>query len=403
MASLATDMEQLSVQDNEDMHLQKFKALNLKAKDSIKLHWDNTTADVSKQKVYDAKFTKLYTPTKTLGYRVGVSYANRGGKETIIIGDFIKRLANTEEVAKNNALRSNNELAKKKKIEEKKAKKASKAEAEKAELKSLKDAKNKGKATIEMFKLYDDDDFWFRDKMPMIWDHIMELLNNEFTAKPNYSGWDLNDTWPAHLLSNSEQKDFYYGFFDNNFRTKKSVLKHYEENTKKYGEDWYLDYSYSEGNTYMLYHGKSVKNSVENPICKVSGEPIEDDEIVVVVSRLPPCAEQDEKAIEEQNGNWKVADLKYYDKHNDTYHTLWEKDEDKDCYRNGGDYTKIIDSVISSNWKFQTFVKFKHLTKRSKTFLLKRSLPPINILNVWQKIDKTIGELEESLGESIAN
>ena len=92
MASLATDMEKLSVEDNEEMHLQKFKELGLRPKDPIKIHWDDTTSDVSKQKVYDAKFTKVYTPTKTLGYRVGVNYANRGGKEIIPLGDFMKRL-----------------------------------------------------------------------------------------------------------------------------------------------------------------------------------------------------------------------------------------------------------------------------------------------------------------------
>lgn len=359
MASLATDMEQLSVQENEEMHLQKFKALNLKVKDSIKLHWDNTTADVSKQKVYDAKFTKLYTPTKTLGYRVGVSYANRGGKETIIIGDFIKRLANTEEVAKNNALRSNNELAKKKKIEEKKAKKASKAEAEKAELKSLKDAKNKGKATIEMFQ-YDDceDDVWFVDKLPLIQAYCMEILHNEiFQDEDLKIAWQFTEQYYWNDFSTGDC--FYFGFL-NNTTTKKTLLESIAKAGKMYGEVWDGDiYGYgTTKTTYDIYLGEQI--NVENPICKVSGEPIEDNDIVVVVSRLPPIMDQDEK------GNCHLIDFKKYP------HMFKKNDSN---WHGAGDQGDWVDCAISCNWKFQTFVKLKHLTTRSKTALLKRSAP----------------------------
>ncbi len=77
-----------------------FQSLDIRPKDAIRIHWDDTTADVTKQKIYDAKITKVYTPTKTLGYRVGVSYANRGGKEIIPVGDFIKRLDSLDDVLK---------------------------------------------------------------------------------------------------------------------------------------------------------------------------------------------------------------------------------------------------------------------------------------------------------------
>lgn len=77
-----------------------FKSLDIRPKDAIRIHWDDTTADVLKQKIYDAKITKVYTPTKTLGYRVGVNYANRGGKEIIPVGDFLKRLDSLGEVLK---------------------------------------------------------------------------------------------------------------------------------------------------------------------------------------------------------------------------------------------------------------------------------------------------------------
>ena len=360
MASLATDMKKLSVEDNEEMHLQKFKALNLKAKDPIKLHWDNTTADVSKQKVFDAKFTKLYTPTKTLGYRVGVSYANRGGKETIIIGDFIKRLANTEEVAKNNALRSNNELAKKKKIEEKKAKKASKAEAEKAELKSLKDAKNKGKATIEMFQ-YDDceDDVWFVDKLPLIQAYCMEILHNEiFQDEDLKIAWQFTEQYYWNDYSTGDC--FYFGFLNKYNPTKKTLLESIAKAGKMYGEVWDGDiYGYgTTKTTYDIYLGEQI--NVENPICKVSGEPIEDNDIVVVVSRLPPIMDQDEK------GNCHLINFKKYP------HMFKKNDSN---WHGAGDQGDWVDCAISCNWKFQTFVKLKHLTTRSRTALLKRSAP----------------------------
>jgi hypothetical protein len=90
----AKGLEMKAALPNESF--EKFQALNLKPKDAIKIHWDNTTADVTKQKIYDAKITKVYTPTKTLGYRVGVNYANRGGKEIIPVGDFMKRLSNLD-------------------------------------------------------------------------------------------------------------------------------------------------------------------------------------------------------------------------------------------------------------------------------------------------------------------
>ena len=42
------------------------EALKLKQKDTIKIHW-NESPGVTNQRLFDAKITKVYTPTKTLG------------------------------------------------------------------------------------------------------------------------------------------------------------------------------------------------------------------------------------------------------------------------------------------------------------------------------------------------
>ena len=98
MASLATDMGNNVDEAGEAEVFKKFKALGLKPKDPIKIRWGELP--IKTQKIYDAKITNIYTPTKKNGYRVVVNYANYGGRETISMADFMKRIVVSNESAR---------------------------------------------------------------------------------------------------------------------------------------------------------------------------------------------------------------------------------------------------------------------------------------------------------------
>jgi hypothetical protein len=228
-------------------------------------------------------------------------------------------------------------------------------------------------------------------KSPQLKEHIKKVYLSE--------KWEKNNTWcfTRQWYHNDYNTSILYthGFFSAYNEIKYSINPYAYPDRYRYEVDpeslitldeiEEKDTVFRFRSVYDLHLGQDVKKHVKNPICEVSKEPLEDDDNVLVKSALPPFLKQDDKGNQSFRLKRKVGS-----KGEQNY----SRRRHKDCviYKDGrfetGGMFDLKTCVIANNWEFQTFVKLKYITSRSRELLLQRS-PPIGYTDTygWTMID----------------